>query len=129
MKNKYSFFCDAATVDSSGKVSALGIFTTVNASQFPATLAEMTFVACIEGRQSETGKHPFRINFIDDDGNNILPSIHGEIDISQNSFHANMLLKLKSVTFQRPGTYAMDLVVDDQILASESINIVLFQPQ
>jgi hypothetical protein len=125
LKLKYSFFCDAANIDSSGKISALGIFTNINAQQFPAIQPAMTFVTCIEGRKSESGQHPFRINFIDDDGNDIMPPMQGEIDIAQNSSNANIIVNLNAITFPKPGTYSMDLVIDNQVLASESLNVVI----
>ncbi len=124
MKHKYSFFCDAANVDSSGKVSALGIFTDIRTQQFPAIHQTMTFVACIEGRSTEAGKHPFRINFIDDDGKDIIPPMQGKINITRNSLNANIMLKLNTVTFPKPGTYSMDLIVDNQVIASESLNVI-----
>lgn len=127
MKLKYSFFCDAANVDSSGKVSALGIFTNIKVLQFPAKHPMMTFVACIEGRRSESGKHPFHINFIDDDGKDIMPTIHGEINITPKSSSTNIMINLNAITFPKPGTYSLDLVVDNQVLASESLNMILVQ--
>jgi hypothetical protein len=125
MKHKYSFFCDAANVDCSGKVSALGIFTNIRALQFPAVHPVMTFVACIEGRSTESGRHPFRINFINDDGKDIMPAMQGEIDITQSSLTANIMLNLSTITFPKPGTYTIDLVVDNQVLVSESLNVIL----
>ena len=50
-KIKYQFFCDAATFDSSGKLSTPGIFTNIHFQQFSVIYPLMTFVAGIEGRK------------------------------------------------------------------------------
>lgn len=127
LKHKYSFFCDAANIDSSGKVSALGIFTSINTTKLPVTHTSMTFVACIEGRSSEAGRHPFRINFIDDDGKDVIPPMQGELEVTQATLNAILILSLNSVTFPQPGTYSMDLVVDNQVLASENLAVILYK--
>jgi hypothetical protein len=61
MEVKYSFFCEAATTDSSGRLSVLGIFDGIYATAFPAVHPRATFVVVIEGHRSERR----RINIVD----------------------------------------------------------------
>lgn len=83
MEVKYAFFCDAATVDSAGKLNVLGIFTNINMVKFPGRYHQMYFVAALEGHRSEIGKHKFKINFVDEDGKEIIKPLEGKLEINE----------------------------------------------
>ncbi|OPX85511.1 MAG: hypothetical protein A4E53_03505 [Pelotomaculum sp. PtaB.Bin104] len=121
---KNAFFCDAAIADSSGKVSVLGIFTNINAKQFPAKHPNMTLVAIIEGHRIEAGLHQIKIDIVDSDGHNIVKPIEGTFEIAPNRTTANFILSLQQTTFTKPGTYSADIAVDKRHLRSVTLNVV-----
>lgn len=123
MKTKYSFVCDAANISQSGNINVLGIFRNINTSSFPCVLPKMTYVSCIEFHRSEVGSHKFKLTFINDDGKDILPALHGEIAITNHSLVTNIMLDISNVSFPEPGTYAIDLTLNNQNIASDNIII------
>lgn len=129
MQVKYAFFCDAANVDASGKLNVLGVFQNVQASQFPYTHPKMTFVAGIESRISEAGKHQIKIVFIDEDGKNVLPPLTGVFETSPGQLNSNFLLDLVNISFPKAGVYMADIVVDNNSIRSESITVAKKQKQ
>lgn len=126
MKIKYSFVCDAANISQSGNLNVLGIFKNIFASQFPATHPKLTYVANVEFHRSEIGKHTFKVNFIDEDGREVLPPLNGEIDVN-NSLFTTIILDIANINFMRPGVYEIDLVIDNQHISTENITISQMQ--
>jgi hypothetical protein len=124
MKLKYSFVCDAANVSQSGNLNVLGIFKNISATNFPATHSKMVYVASMDFHRSEMGNHKFRVNFVDDDGRNVMQPIEGEISVRDGNLAANIILEINNITFNKPGTYCIDLTIDSQHIASEEINLV-----
>lgn len=127
MQIKYSFFCDAANIDTTGKVNALGIFNNINSENFPLIYPKMTFVAGIEGRRSEAGQHHMKIKFIDEDGKDIIPPMENVIESSVSKPNTNLLFDLVGINFHNPGVYSLDIIMDNQLLRSESISVFKVQ--
>lgn len=121
---KYSFVCDAANISQTGNLNVLGIFRNINTAKFPCQHPRFTYVANIEFHRSELGKHLFRINFIDDDGNDIISPLSGEIEVNAINRSANILVELANIQFPKAGVYEIDLTLDNQHVATESINII-----
>ena len=125
MKVKYSFVCDAANVTKSGNLNVLGIFKEINTTKFPVKCAKFSYVSQIEFHRSETGKHNFKLNFINEDGKEIIPSLNGVIAVGDNSYYSNLLINLENITFPVEGVYAIDLTVNNQHLATDLITLKL----
>jgi hypothetical protein len=123
MKPKYTFICEAANVSQSGNLNVLGIFQNFNATNFPVTIPRMVYVASIEFHRSEVGKHHFKVNFIDEDGKPLIPQLDGEIIIPENNLFANLMLGIENIPFSKAGIYAIDLVMDNQHLATDNIHV------
>jgi hypothetical protein len=124
MNPKYTFVCEAANVAQGGNLNVLGIFQNINAENFPVTFAKMIYVASIEFHRSETGNHRFKVNFIDADGKSIIPPLDGEFFVYENNLSANLLLGIEGIVFPKPGTYAIDLTIDHQHMATDNIQVV-----
>jgi len=124
MNTKYSFVCEAANISQSGNLNVLGIFQNINAEVFPTTFAKMVYVASIEFHRSETGKHIFKVNFIDSDGKSIIPPLEGEFVVYDNNLFANLLLGIEGIAFPGPGIYAIDLTIDHQHMATDNITVL-----
>ncbi len=124
MNCRYSFVCDAANISQTGNLNVLGIFRNINAAKFPCQYPRFTYVANIEFHRSESGKHLFRINFIDDDGKDVISPLTGEIEVSSSNRSANILVELANIQFPKAGVYEIDLTLDNQHVTTESINIL-----
>jgi hypothetical protein len=124
MKTKYSLMCEAANVSSTGNLNAYGIFHNINVRHFPIIIPRMFYVACIQFHRSETGTHLFRVNFIDDDGRPLILPLEREIMAFENKLTANFLMGLDKIQFQKPGTYEVHLMINNQLLAVNTIRVV-----
>lgn len=127
MKAKYSFVCEAANIAQSGNLNVLGIFTNINAAHVPCVYPKFAYVANIEFHRSESGKHSFKLSFINDDGKDIIQPISGHMDVAQNQglpSSANLLVELANITFPTAGAYEIDLTIDNQHICTETIHVI-----
>jgi hypothetical protein len=127
MEIKYSFVCDYAAKEQSGKLYVMGMFSTIFSKTFPCKHPQFTYVAGLKFNVAETGKHKFSISFVDYDGKKIVPSVEGEININDAGGVIPIMPTFHNVQFPKAGLYQLDLVVDDQHAASDTIS--LLQPK
>lgn len=113
MEVRAAFFCDAANISKEGKVNILGVFSAITASKFPTAHGHMAFVALINGHRSEIGNHHIKINFIDEDGRELISPFTGNFIINKESPEVNFILNLSNIKLPRPGLYAADIIIDN----------------
>jgi hypothetical protein len=124
MEVKYSFVCDYSTKDAAGKLIVMGIFDNINAHAYPYTHPSFFYVAGLKFRPSEAGRHTFAVKLIDYDGRALIQPLEGAIDVAEGQQGVvNLMLNLGGVVFPRPSQYTIDLLVDAQSRASETINL------
>lgn len=123
MKIKYSFVCDAANIAKSGNLNVLGIFQNIHAIKLPWKHPKFMYVASVKVHRSEFGKHSFQLNFIDEDGNYIINPIKQPIIIKKGQKYTNIIITLTGVTFNKPGTYAIDLLIDGHHVTTDTIEV------
>jgi hypothetical protein len=129
MNTKYTFVCEAANISQGGNLNVLGIFQNINSETFPVTFAKMIYVASIEFHRSEVGRHIFKVNFIDDDGKSVIPPLEGEFFVHEQNLSANLLLGIEGIVFPKAGTYAIDLTIDHQHMATDNIQMIKVRNQ
>jgi hypothetical protein len=107
--------CDFAE-DIGGKLCIVGTFDTIFAHNFPAVHPSFSLAARIRFDQSETGKHPFSVSFVDEDGREFLPPVEGGLEVKPrpgyNVSTTNMCFTIGQIQLQKPGKYIIDLVLD-----------------
>ena len=115
MDVQVAVLCDAAT-DYHGKLNVLGTFDTIVTQQFPAVHPQCSIALRMVFSRIEEGSHKVKINFVDEDGRFIMPSIDLPADVSfppDGSFLArNFVLNIQHLKFDKPGAYAIDVAVD-----------------
>lgn len=124
MKVKYSFLCEAANISQSGNLNILGIFRNICTRNVPFTFSKMFFVCSVEFNPDEIGTHKFKLNFIDVDGHNILPTLEGELLVSEDSQFSNIVLGLDNVVFKKLGSCEFNMFIDGNHVSSESLSIM-----
>jgi hypothetical protein len=80
MNTEILTICDAA-VDYGGRLSILGAFDVIHAHRFPAVHPHCSVALRIRFDRIESGAHPFILNIVDEDGNNIIPPIQGNMEV------------------------------------------------
>ena len=120
--------CDAAT-DQMGKLNLLGAFDVICSESFPFSYHKCAVALRIRFTKIEQGHHKLRLNFVDEDGRNVLPSLDGNIDVKiedkWQSSAKNMILNINNITFKNAGTYSIDLAIDGR--QERSLPVFLIQ--
>lgn len=108
--------CDHAQ-DFGGKLLVVGTFDAIWAAGFPCVHPSCSIAGRLRFEGSEAGVHRIRIQIVDEDGHEIVPSLLGELNIAKShdgrSVAANFSLMLGQLSFPKVGRYAIDLFIND----------------
>lgn len=131
MKVEVFALCDAA-VDYGGKLSLLGAFDGIFAREAPVQHPQCAIALRVRVPRTEEGKHEIVLNFIDADGHNVMPSVHGNFEVrmppQRESIAVNLVLNIHQLKFERFDEYAVDLTIDGRLEASLPLVVVQRQP-
>ena len=115
MNIQVAVLCDAAT-DYNGKLNILGTFDTIITSQLPAVHPQCSIALRLAFNKIEEGSHKVKMNFVDEDGKFVMPSIDMPVDITVpnelNFLVRNFVINIQQLKFEKPGQYAIDVAVD-----------------
>ena len=125
MNIQIAVLCDAAT-DYGGKLNLLGAFDTIVTSHLPAVHPQCSIALRIAFSKIEEGSHKVKINFVDEDGKFVMPSIDMPVDIAipaeVNSLVRNFIINIQQLKFDKPGQYSIDVALNGRM----ETNIPLF---
>jgi hypothetical protein len=123
--------CDAAT-DSAGKLNLLGAFDTINAQQVPALHPQCSIALRIIFQRIEEGTHQLKVNFVDEDGHPVMPTIEIPVEVNlpedATFVSRNFIVNIQQLKFANPGLYAIDFALDGRHEGSIPLLVKLFQP-
>lgn len=112
MTIQIAVLCDAAT-DYNGKLNLLGTFDTILTSQLPAIHPQCSIALRICFTRIEEGSHKMKMNFVDEDGKLVMPSIDMPLDVAIPPDAAyvvrNFVINIQQLKFEKPGQYSVDL--------------------
>ena len=115
MNIQIAVLCDAAT-DYSGKLNILGTFDTIITSQLPAVHPQCSIALRLAFSKIEEGSHKVKMNFVDEDGRFVMPSIDMPVDVvvpnELNFLVRNFVINIQQLKFERPGQYSIDVAID-----------------
>ena len=117
MNIQIAVLCDAAT-DYSGKLNLLGAFDTILTHKLPAVHPQCSVALRVAFNRIEEGPHKVKMNFVDEDGKSIMPSIDIPLEIAMpgdaNFLTRNFIINIQQLKFDKPGQYSIDLAVDNR---------------
>ena len=128
MEVDLALIADAATIDSSGKLSILGIFDRIGTSSFPARHPHMVLVLRFIAAVNEAGKHQITIALKDPAGREVV-GVDGEMQLGLgpagggSGIRVPHVLHLDGLVFPVPGLYAFDVRVDGEHHASLPLTV------
>ena len=126
MDIQVAVLCDAAT-DYKGKLNLLGTFNSVFTRELPANYPQCSIVLRVVFKRVEEGQHKLRINFVDEDGKFVMPSIELPFEVSvpaEDSFaYRNFILNIQRLKFEKFGQYAVDIAIDGRQEASIPLEV------
>ena len=115
MNIQIAVLCDAAT-DYGGKLNILGTFDTIITRQLPAFHPQCSIALRITFTKIEEGSHKLKMNFVDEDGKLVMPSIDIPVDVAipadLNFLVRNFIINIQQLKFDRAGQYAIDIAID-----------------
>jgi len=115
MDIQVAVLCDAAT-DYGGKLNFLGAFDTIYASQMPAVHPQCSIALRMTFNKVEEGAHKVKLNFVDEDGKLVMPSIDIPLEVAvpeETIFVSrNFIVNIQHLKFEKPGLYAIDIAMD-----------------
>ena len=126
MDIQVAVLCDAAT-DYKGKLNLLGTFNSVHTRELPANYPQCSIVLRVVFKVVEEGSHKLRINFVDEDGKFVMPSIElpFEVSVPENDSFAyrNFILNIQRLKFEKFGQHAVDIAIDGRQEASIPLEV------
>lgn len=126
MDIQVAVLCDAAT-DYKGKLNLLGTFNSVHTRDLPANYPQCSIVLRVVFKLVEEGSHKLRINFVDEDGKFVMPSIElpFEVKVPENDGFAyrNFILNIQRLKFEKFGQHAVDIAIDGRQEASIPLEV------
>ena len=115
MNIQIAVLCDAAT-DYGGKLNILGTFDTIITRQLPAFHPQCSVALRITFSKIEEGSHKLKMNFVDEDGKLVMPSIDIPVDVNipaeLNFLVRNFIINIQQLKFEHAGQYAIDVAID-----------------
>ena len=120
--------CDSAN-DYNGKLCLLGCFDTICAGQMPVVHPQCSLALRICFRPEDEGDHLFRIGFIDDDGNPVMPPFEPKIQVAfpGDSYFVtrNLVLNIQRLQFKSPGQYSIDVQANDKMITRIPLRVMM----
>src|SRR5262245_10236821 len=115
MDIQVAVLCDAAT-DTNGKLNMLGTFDTIYTQQLPAVHPQCSIALRFVFTKIEEGPHKLKLNFVDEDGRLVMPSIDMPVEITfpeeANFLSRNFVVNIQQLKFEKPGLYSIDVGID-----------------
>jgi len=115
MNVQIAALCDAAT-DYGGKLNLLGTFDTIMTQKLPAVHPQCSIGLRLVFNRIEEGSHKLKVNFVDEDGRLVMPSIDLSAEVifpPDASFLArNFIINIQQLKFEKPGQYAIGIAMD-----------------
>jgi hypothetical protein len=132
MTIQVAVMCDAAT-DYNGKLNLLGTFDTIYAPQMPTQHPQCSVAIRIAFDRIEEGRHTLNLNFVDEDGQPIMNSMHIPVEVvfpaDATFISRNLVVNILQLTFSKAGLYSVDLSLDDRPLSSIPLAVKQLAPQ
>jgi hypothetical protein len=123
---QYSILCDGVqSLPENGKPSYLGVFEVVMASAFPATHPEMFIINRWSGG---TGEHVEKIRIESPDGRKvIMDGPETRFLLANRGKTHTVTLRVEGLTFDRPGTYWVQVFLDESMIAEYPLTAALMK--
>jgi hypothetical protein len=119
---KYAHICEYARAESSGTVSIIGIFDTINVQACPARFPLLHVITSMAGEQGE--HFQFTTRLAGPDGK-VIQSVHPVgIRVDQEGVGVNQINGYMGTVFPQPGVYTVEIVIDDTVVHTIPFRVV-----
>lgn len=114
MKIEIFTLCDFAGVDASGKLNIIGSFDVVWSKEAPVVHMGCYMAVKVRFEASESRRKKVRFSFIGEDGETIIPSLEGILEIppSSETPSVSLVLNIPRLSLSQFGECSIDMIVD-----------------
>jgi uncharacterized protein DUF6941 len=127
-----ALLADYANISREGKLNIMGIFEQIHAVHFPAMHAQMQLVVRLEASPFESGPHPVRVAFIDEDARELF-QIPGTLVVPESrageNITTNQIFVLNGVMLPKAGVYEFVIVVGDEEVGRVPLRVLSIPQQ
>ncbi len=128
MEIQVATLCDSA-MDYNSKLCVLGTFDTIGSRAVPIVHPQAALALRLCFREADAGSHTLTIRLIDADGNNCMQPLEAAIDIAipegTDFITRNMILNFQPLQFKEAGTFAFEVGIGGNTLASVPVRVVV----
>jgi hypothetical protein len=122
---------DYANISQDGKLNIMGVFDVIFAEVFPTVHPEMKLVVQYEaGAADVQATHKIEIHLMDADGRKPMV-VGGQLTVGdvQPGFpvKANSILNIRHATFERPGDFVFNILVDGEVKHQVPLKVLRLQ--
>jgi len=114
--------CDAATLDTAGKLNILGSFDRLSGAAEPIMHMHCALALKLRFERVEEGQKKLRLAFVDSDGTAVMPPIDGMAEVrfqdNDSSSSVSLALGIQQLKLPKFGEYSIDLAIDGRHEAS-----------
>ena len=108
---RLAVLCDYALTSEDGKVSAIGIFSTISFGSLPANYPRFFVVVIVS---LPPGSHTARINMIGPTGAEVIPSgPEMGLEVPEGANESNLIIGFDNLGFETAGIHQLNLSLDD----------------
>lgn len=113
---RIALLCDYALTSEDGKVSAMGMFSTINFLSLPANYPRF-FVVIVA--VLEPGSHSARISLLGPSGSEIIPEGPSmNLDVPEGANESNLIIGFDNLGFESAGIHQLQLRLDESLAMS-----------
>ena len=133
MDIQVAVLCDYAA-DYQGKLCVQGAFDTLFARQFPVIHPACALALRLCLTPVDSGDHKLGISIVDEDGNALdkerMPIV-GDLKVAlpegASFLTRNLIMNFQGLRFEKVGTYAINITLDGELVASTPLRLVMVQ--
>jgi hypothetical protein len=127
MEVDLAVIADAANVSQEGKLNILGVFDTIWTREFPFRHVAMVFVVRMRADFTEQGAHRMEVRLMDADGGQLFKA-EGAMQVPGGVpgrlLKPHVIMGLGGISFQKPGDYSFEVIVDGQHMKSVPLYVM-----
>ncbi len=122
----FTIICDDIRQEAGGKISLMGLFENIYATQFPAVHPRLAIISeWADGR----GEFDLRMQILSNDRKVILRETASKLKLNDLNFkHRDVSIHF-NIDFTSPGTYWIEYHLDGELIASMPLKVVQIKEQ
>ena len=126
MQLSFALFADAANLSQEGKLNILGVFDALSVGALPAVHPRAHLVVRLKGGSADLGQHSVTLRWMGP-GERELWQSTGQLDVGAMPPGVSEmdlpLIAAVDLPLDKPGTYAMRILVDDALAADVPLHV------